>query len=201
VSIVDDPNRRQVLGATLAVTAALLLAAAYLASPVFGLMSLFSAVRSGNAVQLRRDVDFPAVRGSLKTQLAATLAARPDGGAAGPPAAGRPALAAFLDKAVDRYVTPEAIAGLIDRSTRSPAAGPQPAGQDDGPGVAVTPHVAYRGFNRFEAGFSEKARPAESMNLVLARQGVFRWRLVGVELPPSGLHAIAEASPAEETPS
>jgi hypothetical protein len=35
---------------------------------------------------------------------------------------------------------------------------------------------------------------------VLARQGVLRWRLIGVELPPSGLRAIAEAPPAEETP-
>jgi len=115
LSVVDEPKPRRGRRIALAIIAALLVTAAYAVSPLFSLIGLFAAVRSGNAAQLSERVDFPAVRGGLKSQLAGAFAQQGAGVAGDPLSAPLPQ---FLDQAVDRYVTPEGIAGLIARSKR-----------------------------------------------------------------------------------
>ncbi|AAK23728.1 DUF2939 domain-containing protein [Caulobacter vibrioides] len=171
------------------------LVAAYFGSPVLALHSLTEAAKTGDRAKLERLVDFPAVRESLKSQLKAamTRAFEEDPELRDNPFAafGQLLMVGVVDKAVDAYATPDAIAQMVATSRAPSKISPS----DHGPHVETGKPRAksdteirygYQGLDRFKATYRDKAKPDEpAFGLTLERQGLFRWKLVRIDLAPA----------------
>lgn len=169
--------------------------AAYFASPVLALHSITKAAKTGDRAKLERLVDFPAVRDSLKSQLKAamTRAVEQDPELRDNPFAafGQLLMIGVVDKAVDAFATPDAIAEMVATS-RAPA---KISPSEQGPRVETAKPRAksdteirygYEGLDRFKATYRDKAKPDEpAFGLTLERQGLFRWKLVRIDLSPA----------------
>ena len=163
---------------------------AYFASPVFAVRSLINAARTGDEARLERLVDFPAVRDDLKAQLNAQLVRRlrEDAEMRDDPLAGLGLVLApsLISGVVDAFVTPEAIAAMVQT-----AEAPDIIGDEDE--VALEPPedrekdirigYGYRGLNRFAGTLTDRDRPHERIDLIMERRGVFSWKLAQVRLP------------------
>jgi hypothetical protein len=92
--------------------------AGYVVSPFFYVSSLKNAFLAGDANKLADLVDFAALRDSLKEQVAAILTQQSKEGSTQSPFGALTAFVGpvFLNKAVDSYCTPEAIAGLVKKN-------------------------------------------------------------------------------------
>ena len=140
-------------------------------TPHLAFRELERTARRGDAVALAQQVDFPALRVSLKGQVQARIdqqaAQNPN-----PLAAFGSALAgAFSAPAVDAMVTPENVARMLRGEN---VAGVQMRLETN----SVELHYASR--DRFEA---TTAPAPNGFTLVLARDGWFDWKLVDVVLP------------------
>jgi len=172
------------------------LVASYFVSPIIALHGLTAAAKAGDRAKLERSVDFPAVRESLKTQLKAAMAREVNADAKlrdNPFAAlGQMLLIGVIDKAVDAYATPDAIANMVATNKApehiSTDAPPPPPVEEPKPKPKSTTeaHYAYQGLNRFHATYRDKADPpGDELGLVMERRGLFTWKLVKIELPPN----------------
>jgi len=182
-------KRGLIIGLAAAVFA--LLIGWYAASPYMALGALQSAAKAGDRDRLEALVDFPRVRESLKADFTAGLMKKAENDAAtrDDPFAGLAAMLvpALVDRIVDKAVTPEGIARMQEGKGVAAPPGARPMGkaaQPAKPGAkAGKPrfNAHYAGLNRFEAEQSTDAGP---MTWVLARRGLFGWKLVRIELPP-----------------
>lgn len=176
------------------VVLAAFLVAAYFVSPIIALHGLTTAAKAGDRAKLERGVDFPAVRESLKAQLKAvmTRSVAEDPKLRDNPfaALGQMLLVGVIDKAVDAYATPDAIAEMVATnkapehiSTDTPP--PPPIEQPKPKAKSTTEaHYAYQGLNHFHATYRDKTdQPGEELGLVMERRGLFTWKLVKIELP------------------
>lgn len=192
-------STRILAGAGIGVVAALL-AALYFASPVLALKGLTDAAKAGNRDELAERVDFPAVRESLKIQLKAvmTRSFEQDPALRDNPfaALGQMLMVGVVDKAVDAYATPDAIAAMVANSrppkeiTAAPGQAPPPetaAPTQPAPAAEKTKmetRYAYQGLDHFRVSYHEPGKPEDSdFRLILERQGFFKWKLVRIELP------------------
>jgi len=177
------------------VVLAAFLVAAYVASPVIALHGLTTAAKAGDRAKLERGVDFPAVRESLKAQLKAvmTRSVAEDPKLRDNPfaALGQMLLVGVIDKAVDAYATPDAIAEMVATNKApehiSTDAPPPPVEQPKPkPKSTTEAHYAYQGLNHFHATYRDKTdQPGDELGLVMERRGLFTWKLVKIELPPN----------------
>lgn len=169
------------------------LVVAYFASPVLALQGLTAAAKAGDRARLERSIDFPAVRESLKAQLKAamTKSFADDPRLRDNPfaALGQMLLVGVVDKAVDAYATPDAIANMVV-TTRPPSklstsSGPAPTEPPKPRAKSETEiHYAYQDLNHFRATYRDlKDRDSGAFGLVLERRGIFTWKLVRIELP------------------
>lgn len=168
---------------------------AYFASPVLALHSLTEAAKAGDRAKLERLVDFTAVRDSLKSQLktAMTRAFEQDPELRDNPFAafGQLLMVGVVDKAVDAFATPDAIALMVATSRAPTKISPS----EQGPRVETAKPRAksdteirygYQGLDLFKATYRDKAKPEEPVfGLTLERQGLFRWKLVRIDLAPA----------------
>ncbi len=171
----------------------------YLASPIFALQGLTAAAKAGDKAKLERAVDFPAVRESLKRQLKASMDRKfeEDPKLRDNPFAafGQLLLSGVVDKAVDTYATPDAIATMVATSEPPKSISATPGGpviEQPQPEVAAKPkaksdievHYGYQDLDHFRATYRDrKDGDQEPFGLVLRRHGVFGWKLVKIELP------------------
>ncbi len=192
-------SNRLLIGAGLC--AALILAAIYFASPILALKGLTDAAKAGNRDELAERVDFPAVRESLKIQLKAvmTRSFAEDPALRDNPfaALGQMLLVGVVDKAVEAYATPDAIASMVANSrapkeiSTPPAQGstaPPPEASRETPREKskTETRYAYQGLDHFRVSYHERGKPDDSdFGLLLERQGFFKWKLVRIELPGS----------------
>ena len=97
--------------------------AAYAVSPFFYVSSLKSAFLTGDSGKLADLVDFPALRDSLKEEVATILTQQPKESSDSnqSPFAALSAFVGpvFLNRAVDMYCTPEAIAGFVKKNNQA----------------------------------------------------------------------------------
>ncbi len=186
-------NNRILIGAGVGL-AVLLLIAAYFASPVLALQNLTSAAKAGDRDRLEQAVDFPAVRDSLKSQLKAAMLksfAKDDSLRDNPFAAfGQMLVVGLVDKAVDAYATPDAIATMVATShapkhieTSDQPAPPAEPSQPKSKSNLET-HYGYADLNHFRVTYRDLNDPdTGAFGLMLERRGVFAWKLVRIELP------------------
>ena len=156
--------------------------AAYAASPVYAVHQLKQAAVSGDRDRLEALVDFPAVREDLRSQTEskAVKLAREAGGIGHPLAMAIGKLGEKVsDAAVDRLVTPDAIAELVrtGRAAREHAQGPSGKG-DKGPFL----RYAYLTPDRFKVTIAPSKTAVGAVALIMDRRGLFSWRVERVEL-------------------
>lgn len=182
-------NNRILMGAGGVV--AVLLIALYFASPILALHSLTAAAKAGDKVALEQKVDFPAVRESLKAQLktAMTRKFEEDPELRDNPFAafGQLLMASVVDKAVDSFATPEAIANMVATNEPPKTVSTAPGGpvlEPAKPKAKSQTKVdyAYEGLDHFRVRYVD-VKDGEQLDLVLKRHGIFGWRLVRIELP------------------
>lgn len=159
---------------------------AWALSPVFAAHTLIQAGKRGDEAALRRMVDFPAFRASLKEELGQALTdeMRDRGGEAGGVLAGLGMMLApsLVSGAVDTLVTPEAIGQMV-RSGEAPnpvdrtpkTAGPKDEGDD------LHQAWGYRNLDTFAVTLTRKDRPDRRLALVMTRRSLFDWKLTGVD--------------------
>lgn len=201
-------SNRILIGAGIGV--AVLILAAYLASPVWALHGLTAAAKAGDRAKLERSIDFPAVRESLKTQLktAMTRSIDQDQSLRDNPfaALGQLLLGGVVDKVVDTYATPDAIANMVatNRAPSTITAAPADPSASTTPSTSTAPGApaveqpapetkdkpkseasyAYQGINHFRATYRDaNDAPGDEFGLLLERRGLFKWKLVRIELP------------------
>ena len=178
-------SRKLITG--LAVTAIVVVAAAWAAAPVLAGQALIRAAKAGDARRLEELVDFPALRDSLKDELNDEVAARirrdprvADSGLGG---IGMMLAPMILSGAVDTVVTPEVLAQMVataeapDPTKPSP---PEPGDEADKDDI----HQAwgYRDLNHFAVTLTDRDHPDHHLALILERRGVFTWKLAAVDL-------------------
>ena len=161
--------------------------AAYFGSPFLTVRALVAAAKAGDEAALERLVDFPEFRDSLKDELTARLMADAqadprvrDSGLGGFGIIFGPML---VGGAVDVLVTASAVAAMVrtaevpDSTDREAA----PSAADDGPDIRQT--YGYRDMNTFALRLTDVERPNQTLKLLLKRQGLFSWKLAGIDLP------------------
>lgn len=163
-----------------AVGALLVVAATSFASPWWTLHSLRTAVARHDADAVSAQVDFPALRDSVKSQLLASIS-RDAKEAGGNPFAmiGKAFAMAVADPLVDAIVSPAGVAAMVEHGKIS-IARPAPAQAPSGPEApAGKPHYAlhYRGWDRFAVTADDGG------SFVFRRAGLWSWKLAGIELP------------------
>jgi len=165
----------------LAAGALFLVLASSAASPWWTLHRLQSAVARHDAEAVSAQVDFPALRASVKGQLLASMgrdAGKADGG--NPFAAFGSALAlAFVNPLIDAVVSPAGVSAMVEHG-RIAVAQPErtPADADTEP-VREKPRyaLAYRGWDRFAVTAQDGG------SFVFRRAGLWTWKLAGIEMP------------------
>ncbi|PIB92115.1 DUF2939 domain-containing protein [Caulobacter sp. FWC2] len=190
-------SKRILIGAGAAVLVAALIAG-YLASPILALQGLTAAAKAGDKAGLESAVDFPAVRENLKSQLKASMTRKLEEDPKlrdNPFAAfGQMLLVGVVDKAVETYATPDAIANMVatNEPPKSISATPgapvveqaQPEAKKPKAKSDTEVHYGYLDLDHFRATYRDpKDGAQEPFGLVLERRGLFKWKLVKIELP------------------
>lgn len=150
-------------------------------TPWLALRKIQAAAERGDAEALNEMVDFPAFRESVK-QNVRTAVSRGIGDDSGNPLAalGGMLAGALAAPVVDAFVTPEAIAALTHGQR------PDRDGKDGGGDridVDLEVRREYESLDRFVVHFHDEKSGEERVALVMRREGLAGWKLVGVRLP------------------
>jgi hypothetical protein len=179
-------NRTRILTAG-AVGALLVVAATSFASPWWTLHSLRSAVDRRDTDAVAAQVDFPALRDSVKSQLLGSIAR--DAGTNAFAAIGQAFARAVADPLVDAIVSPAGVAAMVEHGKVSIAKPTRDAGTPDAEPPRDKPpqhkppqhkpHYAlhYRGWRHFAVTAEDGG------SFVFRRAGLWSWKLAGIELP------------------
>ncbi len=170
---------------TLAVVAFL---AAYFGTPFLAVNNLVTAAKAGDEAALERLVDFPAFRDSLKDELTARLMAE----ARSDPRLNDSALGGLgmmlgpmlVGGAVDALVTAPTIASMVRTADTPDPTDLNPDTTAEKRDTAdIRESYGYRDLNTFVLSLTDADRPTETLKLLMKRQGLFGWKLAGVDLP------------------
>lgn len=166
---------------------ALVLLILFVITPWLAVNGLIQAARAGDAAGLERRVDFPAFRDSLKTELNARMRAELREELAGEDRAlaslGMILAPQVVDTAVDAFVTPEAIASMVqtaeapgdeDGATEPPTTGDE--------GGDIRQSYGFRDPDTFVVTLTDPDRPGRSLDLLMERRNLVQWKLAGVDL-------------------
>ena len=164
---------------------------AYFGSPILALHNLSQAAKAGDRERLEQAVDFPAVRTSLKAQLSAALitsmSADPNMKDNTFRGMGLLLVPAIIDRAIETYVTPDAIATMVT-TAKTPTSPPPPS---VGPAPTTPPpgkldtHYSFSEMGRFRVDVHDPDAPhsAGKLGLIFERRGLFTWKLIRIDVP------------------
>ena len=168
----------------LAAGALFLVLASSAASPWWTLHRLQAAVARHDAEAVSAQVDFPALRASVKGQLLASMGRDADKNEGGNPLAafGSALAMAFVNPLIDAVVSPAGVSAMVEHG-RIAVAQPQPRHAPetaDAEPVYDKPRyaLAYRGWDRFAVTAQDGG------SFVFRRAGLWTWKLAGIEMPP-----------------
>lgn len=165
---------------------------AYFATPILTVNAIVAAAKAGDEAALERNIDFPTLRESAKDELTAKLMAEaqadPDVRNSALGGLGMMLGPMLVSGAVDALVTAPAIAAMV-RTAETPdledvatASAPEPASEDK----EIRQSYGYRDLNTFVLTLTDPDRPEEPLKLLLTRQGLFGWKLSGIDLAETG---------------
>jgi hypothetical protein len=172
-------NRTRALTAV-AVGALLAVAATSVASPWWTLHRLRAAVERHDGGAVAEQVDFPALRASVKAQMLASMKADSDkpGGANPFAGFGTKLAQALVDPLVDAVVSPAAVAAMVEHGRISIARPGHAAPAPDAEPVHGKSRFAlrYRGWDRFAITGEDGG------SFVFRRDGLWTWKLAAIEM-------------------
>ncbi|SAK63552.1 membrane protein [Caballeronia catudaia] len=169
------------------------------ASPYIALNRVKRAADARDAQTVNEYVDFPALRASLKDQVAALLTRRIDIQKSGNPLAiiGAMIGAALVGPLVDSYATPDGVAAILngipprgDPGERPPQASNGAAANAPSSGVTTAQQppreppqttAGYRDLNTFVVTYQHGAGDAR-YSAIFHRYGLVSWKLAAVDL-------------------
>lgn len=174
------------------------------ASPYIALNRVKRAADARDAQTVNEYVDFPALRASLKEQVAALLTRRVDIQKSGNPLAiiGAMIGAAVVGPLVDSYATPDGVAAILNGipprgtpgehppqagndggapASNAPASGVATAQQEPPPKQPPMTTAGYRDLNTFVVTYQHGAGDAR-YSAIFHRSGLVSWKLVAVDL-------------------
>jgi hypothetical protein len=165
-----------------ALVLAFLFAGAYFGSAYNAARNLKAAAISGEVDQLETAIDFQMLRTNMKAQLGAAMLEKMtnDPEMRGNPFAklGMAMAPAFIDKAVDAYLTPESIAALVKgEKARSGA-----VVADNGSKTGVDYSYHWNGLDRFRVEVRNPKTNSPPLSLLFARHGLFGWKLYKIDM-------------------
>jgi hypothetical protein len=175
--------------------ALVVLAVAYSAWPFVALFDLVGAVRERNLAAVAARVDVGALSRSLSEQIMRGYARV--AGAPTSPLAQQLVIslgAGLADPLVEKMVTPEAVADLIQIGWPIAVLGSKP---DDVPGISYRGHAwklylaSEYGIDEFRLWLPVDKPLAEQYRLTLRRSGL-TWKLIGVVLPEAVQNRFAQ---------
>ena len=179
-------NRKLII--RLGLTAGAVFVLAYAASPLLAARSLVQAAKTGDEKALQRQVDFPAFRASLKDELNARMMVemRQDKrlGDSGLSGLGMLLAPALVGGAVDAFVTPQAIALMVQegRAPKPPEIKrPEPVEPKSG-NRRVRQSWGYRDLDTFAVTLTRDDQPDEQVALLMKRRNLFGWKLAAIDL-------------------
>jgi len=145
-------------------------------SPFLALHQMREAARAQDAQALAAFVDFPAVRESLKRGLRAKLV----GGDLSPAnVMGAEVASALLGPMVDALITPESLGRVLQGQAPTQAALPV----ETAPAPArVETQMGYESPNQFVFAIKPSGSDDDPVELVLRRDGLWRWKLTALRL-------------------
>ncbi len=177
-------------------------AAAYFGTPVLAARDLTEAAKAGDEAELRRLVDFPAFRTSLKDELRDEMVAklRMDSRLGDTALSGLGMILApgLVSGAIDILITPEVIAEVVktgetpDPTRRLRNREPEAAGAAKGDQVKQS--YGFRDLNTFTVTLTQADDPEQKLTLLMKRKGLFGWKLSGVDINPDREPGEAPAS-------
>ena len=169
-------NRTRILTAG-AAGALLVVAATSFASPWWALNRLRAAVERHDAEGVSAQVDFPALRDSVKSQLLGSIAR--DAGTNAFAAIGQAFARAVADPLVDAIVSPAGVAAMVEHGKVAIGKPTRDTGTPDAAPRRDKPHYAlhYRGWSHFAVTAEDGG------SFVFRRDGLWSWKLAGIELP------------------
>jgi len=152
----------------------------YFISPFLFLRSLSESARRGDGDVIAYDVDFPAVRDNLKSQLGEYLARKAVAGSSGK----RNPLAKFSMQVLpavgaqvfDAVVTPDGIAKILSRHVQQSGDSPMRPSLWRG-------EFAWLDLDHVRGLYANVRHPGEVFAITLERRGIFGWQVVGIRLP------------------
>jgi hypothetical protein len=156
--------------------AVVLFLTAYYLAPYYAVYSMRRAVQARDAAGVSHGVDYPALRESLKANLAAEVAVRLRERPGDPAAALAPLLGAGLaDILVDSMASPEGLAALLRGGV------PELGAPAAAAGAAADVRMGYGDEDTFVVTVrSDAGKPLE---LIFRRHGLYSWKLSAVKLP------------------
>jgi hypothetical protein len=166
-------------------------------APHLTVHAMRKAAERGDAEALSSHVDFPALRESVRAQLAARVSDRLGGGSAWS-RLGADFATTLASPAIDAMVSPEALTLIFaGRDMREryaePADAPPPASDGEGEdahGGLDTRHwrlsMGYDDLSTFSVKVDTGGSEAAPSRLVFKRRNLLWWKLSGIELPPVG---------------
>lgn len=149
-------------------------------TPYMAVNKLQAAAERGDSQALSEMVDFPALRGSVKSEIQGSVARgiQKDGGPFA--ALGSAVTGMIVDPVVNAAVTPEGISLLM--KGRRPT-DDEDSDEDEGKWrerTKISRH--WEAADRFVVQYSDRESGNEQISLVMRRDGL-RWRLSGVRFP------------------
>jgi len=178
-------NRKLIIRLGLAAGAVFVLA--YAASPLLAARSLIQAAKTGDERALERQVDFPAFRASLKDELNARMMVemRKDKrlGDSGLSGLGMLLAPALVGGAVDAFVTPQAIALMVQEGRAPKPEIKRQEPQEPKPeNKRVRQSWGYRDLDTFAVTLTRDDQPGEQVSLLMKRRNLFGWKLAAIDL-------------------
>lgn len=169
-------------------------------APHLTVHAMRQAAERGDAEALASHVDFPALRESVRTQLAARVSDRLGGDSAWSRLGGDIATT-LATPAIDAMVSPEALAMLFagrdlhDRYAGPADAAPPTADASDSHGGIDTGQwrlsMGYDDLSTFSVKVANDGMGPAPSRLVFKRHNLLWWKLSALELPPVGRDAGA----------
>lgn len=162
---------------------------AYFATPILTVNNLVTAAKAGDEAALERMVDFPAFRDSVKDELTARLMAEaqadPEVRSRGLGGLGMMLAPMLVGGAVDALVNAPTIAAMVrtadtpDPEDVAATRTSEPRGDEKD----IRQSYGYRDLNTFVLTLTDPDQPEQPLKLLLKRQGLFGWKLSGIDLP------------------
>jgi hypothetical protein len=192
------PSKRQKMLAVLGVIFAIAFCVWFYFTPYLTVNSLVKAAKANKPEIMSDYINFPSVKESIKANLNASLAGSMTKDAGTNPFAGLAVMmaAAFVDKMVDAFITPEGLSTLMkgQKPDFDKKAAPAAKGEDD----SIT-DGKYESFDRFVFSVHDKNSSDSPVGFVFDRDGLFSWKLSAIRFVANSNASqnSADATPAQ----